>query len=82
MAYNYLRLAESEDAWYGVKRRDKKGKSGRELGHEVDLTLKYSFSKMIKVEGGYSHFFRGDFVKETGDHDDADWCYLQLLFSI
>ena len=82
VAYNYLRLAESEDAWYGVKRRDKSGNSGRELGHEIDLTLKYSFCKMIKVEGGYSHFFPGDFVKNTGDHDDADWCYLQLLFSI
>ena len=27
---------------------------------------------------GYSHFFAGNFVEETGPSDDADFAYLQI----
>jgi len=30
---------------------------------------------------GYSHFFPGDFVKETGPAPDVDFLYLQVQYT-
>jgi hypothetical protein len=37
------------------------------------------------LQGGYGHFFAGDYVKDTfrpvGGATDADWAYLQVVFT-
>jgi hypothetical protein len=35
----------------------------------------------MTIMGGYSHFFAGDFVDDTGADEDADWAFIQTSFS-
>jgi hypothetical protein len=50
-----------------------------ELGQEIDITVKYKLFKNFGVVAGYSHYFAGDFVEDTGAGVDrgVDWFYLQ-----
>ncbi len=50
-------------------------------GHEVDLTVSYEWKKNFKVQAGYSHFFAGDYLSDTGPSDDADFGYLMTSIS-
>jgi hypothetical protein len=79
-------LAEERDAWYranGVAiRRDATGGSGSFVGSEVDLTVWYNPHPRVRVLAGYSRFFTGDFVKDTGTGSDADFLYTQVTFSL
>lgn len=54
-----------------------------ELGQEIDLTVNYNLFKNFGVVAGYSHFFAGDFVEDTGAGMDrgSDWAYLQTTLS-
>ncbi len=58
------------------------GTTGRlddELGQEIDVTLKYKMFENFGVVAGYSHFFAGDYIEDTGGGVDRgiDWFYLQ-----
>ncbi|MEM4721083.1 MAG: alginate export family protein [Candidatus Methanomethylicaceae archaeon] len=78
--YHYFMLDKAKDAWYspsGAQRRDKGGDSGRELGHEVDLTAKKRFSNDLELLCGYSFFIPGEFVKKTGSSPTAHWWFFQ-----
>ena len=79
-------LAESRDAWYRASqaavRRDPTGAADSFVGSEVDLTVSYAPHKRVKFLAGYSHFFTGDFVKDTGPHSDADFAYFQMTLSL
>lgn len=54
----------------------------REVGGEIDLTLKRAFGKHLSVLAGYSHFFAGDFVDNAPEDDDIDFGYLQLQYTM
>ena len=45
-------------------------------GHEIDFTAKWTPAEWLKIEAGYSHFFAGDYLKDTGPRDDADFGYV------
>jgi len=49
-----------------------------ELGQEIDVTFKYNLFSNFGVVAGYSHFFAGDFIEDTGAGVDrgVDWFYL------
>ena len=51
------------------------------VGMELDLTAGYTFTHHIKALFGYSHFFTGDFIEDTGSDNDIDFLYTQLQFS-
>jgi hypothetical protein len=58
----------------------------RFVGMEADLVLTYNFTAYAQLQGGYGHFFRGDYIKEslsaTGfGSSDADYLYLQSKFT-
>lgn len=55
--------------------------SARTVGQEIDLTFTYQFDRHTTAELGYSHFFPGDFVKETGPAPDVDFLYLQVQYT-
>ena len=42
---------------------------------EADLLLIYTVSKNCSLTAGYSHFFAGDDLDDTGAGDDADFFY-------
>jgi hypothetical protein len=79
-------LAEKQDAWYransAVIRRDVTGSSSSFVGSEIDVTATYTPHKRVKLQAGYSHFFAGDFVADTGTHSDAEFFYTQLTLSL
>jgi hypothetical protein len=79
-------LAEKRDAWYRATqasvRRDATGAAGSFVGSEIDLTVNYTPHKRVKVQAGYSRFFTGDFVEDTGQHSDADFAYAQVTLSL
>lgn len=45
----------------------------KEVGQELDFTVRYDHSDNLEFMAGYSHFFNGDFLNNTGPADDADW---------
>ena len=51
-------------------------------GQEVDLQFTYKATDWMIIHGGYSHYFTGTYLSETGPSFDADFAYLQasLLF--
>ena len=80
---NFFWLANTNDSWYnssGTVLRTKKttGSRSHYVGQEISLRACYDFTKNIKFETGYAHFFTGKFVAQSGANDDADWAYSQL----
>ena len=39
--------------------------------------MTYKPLKQLGFTAGYSHFFAGDYLRNTGAHDDADFGYVQ-----
>jgi len=79
-----FRRAENTDGLYNAG-----GGVGRAGGHGADegvvaelaLTIKYKFDSHLTGLFGYSHFFAGDFIKESGASEDIDFVYAQLEYT-
>ena len=74
----------SKDNLYAANRTIKRATAagaGSHVGNEVDLTGTYKFNQYADVLVGYSHLFAGDFLKDTGSADDADYVYVQTTLS-
>ena len=94
LSYHAFWLAETSDYWFrsnGLSTLRTKTPDGRDVrtigarsfaGHELDFVVKWKPVKWLNIDAGYSHFFAGDYLKDTGPHDDADLGYVQaqLLF--
>jgi hypothetical protein len=55
--------------------------SSSEVGQEIDVTLKYRFDRHLTGLLGYSRFFAGDFIEESGPGEDIDRLYVQLEYT-
>ncbi|MDF3055987.1 MAG: hypothetical protein K0R17_202 [Rariglobus sp.] len=58
-----------------------------ELGQEIDLIIGYSPVPYFNIEAGISHYFRGDYIKQSwenapGSSKDASYAYLQLTLNL
>jgi hypothetical protein len=68
--------------------RDPSGTSGRGIGKEVDVRLRFSPLKHVGVNIGYAHFRPDDFVQNRQlaalgkAMDDSDFCYVELTLSL
>lgn len=51
------------------------------VGNEWDLLAKYKFNKHANVLVGYSHFFTGTYLEETGASDNGSFFYAQTILS-
>ena len=75
--------AEAADALYnaggGVVRRGAPGTS-LDVGTELDFVANYRFNRHLDVEAGYSHFFPGKFIAQTGPEAPINFFYLQTQF--
>jgi len=76
--------AEEEDALYnaggGVLRPGEPGTS-LEVGQEIDILLKYAYNVHTVILLGYSHFFPGKFIRQTGPDDSTDFIYASAQFT-
>lgn len=81
--WHILRLQRARDALYDAAgtpiRQDPTGLAGRDIGNELDITLRWTFHPRADVLFGYSHLFPGRFLKLTpGGGDQSDFYYTQL----
>ena len=86
LQYHRFYLDETNDAWYGTSgnkmRYNAKSKNASDhVGDEVDFVLSYKVFSFMNIEGGYAHFFCGDYIKDTGKSSDADFFYLQTMIT-
>lgn len=75
-------LATNEDAAYranGVAtiRGGRNPDASTFVGTELDFTTSWKVNKYVSLLVGYSHFFAGDYLADTGPRDDADFAYFQ-----
>ncbi|MHC4219623.1 MAG: alginate export family protein [Planctomycetota bacterium] len=76
---------EAADALYnaggGVVRPGAPGTSS-EVGQEIDLTVLYRFNRHLTGRIGYSHFFAGSFISDTGPPvNDIDFLYAEMTYT-
>jgi hypothetical protein len=75
--------AERGDALYdaggGVVRAGNLG-DAREVGQEIDLTARYDLDRHTSFLFGYSHFFAGRFIEQSGASDDIDFFYASVEY--
>ena len=86
-------LYTNDDAWYRANAvttvrplNALARNAGSFVGTELDLTLTYSSPwKRMKCQAGYSHFFAGNYVRDTAvganGNDDANFGYVQTTIS-
>jgi hypothetical protein len=63
--YSWYRLDNERDRWNGAGLRDSTGNSGKDVGEEVDIRVRFPINKYIAANLGYAHFWAGDFTKST-----------------
>ncbi|MDB6025329.1 MAG: hypothetical protein JWM68_1552 [Verrucomicrobiales bacterium] len=85
-------LADNNDFFYSVSGAPRttggygiKTAAGDYVGTEIDLVATYAIKPYAILQGGYGHFFKGEYVKNslatTGGSKDADWVYTQMVFN-
>jgi hypothetical protein len=83
---HFLHLDETSDSLYNAGRKPARTSATTavddHVGTELDLTVKYRINRMFGIITGYSHFFTGDFLSDTGASDDGDFFYFELTMSI
>lgn len=78
-------LANTGDAWYranGTTRlRNISPNASSHAGCEVDFTVNTKLTPHLDMLLGYSHFFAGAYLADTGASDDADFAYLMVTLN-
>ena len=79
--YHAFWLVNAADAWYRANGtttvRPITPSADNYAGSEIDLSVQWKVNAHLQIEGGYSHFFAGDYLSDTGPSDDADFGYVQ-----
>ncbi len=53
----------------------------RRVGSEMDWTLQYRMNRHTVVTGGYSHFFAGPFIDESGSAEGINFGYIMIQYT-
>jgi len=70
-------LLDKNDALYNVAGgAARTGFQSTHVGEEIDLLLKHKISNHADVYCGYSHFFSGEAIEDSGSSDDEDFLYV------
>jgi hypothetical protein len=78
--YNVLAGAASSPPQAGVLRAPL-GSDETFIGSEIDFLLNWQVDRHLLLYGGYSHFFAGDFIQDTGPSHDIDFAYFALVYT-
>ncbi len=78
-------LADTGDAWYRTNGttqvRNITPGANNYAGAELDFTINAKLTQHLDMLLGYSHFFAGSYLDDTGAGDDADFAYLMLTLN-
>lgn len=88
-SFSWYRLDSATDRWNaGANLQDRTGNSGKDLGKEVDLRVRFPINQYASLNIGYAHFWAGDFVQDSvkiaGNKNDptrsdsSDFFYTEL----
>jgi len=80
-AHRFYWLASSTDTWPTAQLRDMTGASGRYLGHQAEIRIRWdTIPGNLRIEAGTAYHFKGRFVTDapgsTGEGDGA-YAYIQ-----
>ncbi len=82
--YHIFELDSAKDALYGpagqVLRSDPTGRSGRDVGDELDLVTNIHLTQNQDVLLGWSKLYEGSFLKKTGYGPSPELFYAQYSF--
>lgn len=85
--YNWYRLDSATDRWNGAGLRDNTGNSGKDVGEEFDVRVRFPIGDHVSANVGYAYFWAGDFTKATSKRidpdrrDDSNFFYVELSVS-
>jgi len=85
--YSWYRLDSAKDRWNGANLRDATGKSGKDVGEEFDVRVRFPINNYISANLGYAHFWAGDFTETTSQkidpnrREDSDFLYVEISAS-
>lgn len=83
-AMRWVWLAQARDQWVGSKLRDVTGRAGTDLGSQIELRLRYTFTKYFQPEVGYVRFFKGSYLKlvpNSPGAQDSNYLYVEANFT-
>ena len=80
IAYHHFNLDKWQDKWQYYGYENKPGNRYTHLGDEVDLEVKYDYSKELAFQLIYAYFFAGDFVKYNVEDNNANRLFLQCTY--
>jgi hypothetical protein len=69
--FSWYRLDSATDRWRGADLRDQTGASGRDVGKEFDVRVRFPINQYIGANLGYAHFWAGDFTTATSEKNDS-----------
>ncbi|MEY3882373.1 MAG: hypothetical protein RIQ94_3169 [Pseudomonadota bacterium] len=81
-------LAQATDCWGGsicnkTDLQDKTGRSGNNIGQQLDLSARWDFNSSLNFESGYTHLFKDSFAKDAPSAPapvDVNYFYVQSMF--
>jgi hypothetical protein len=80
LAFHMFRLSSATDALYNTagapSRFDPTGRSGTNVGDEIDCIFNFHLTKHQDIMCAYGHLFFGNFMKRTGPGNGADTTWL------
>ncbi len=79
----YWALAQARDRFIGTGLQDPTGAAGRNLGTDVEISVRWKPTPWLGIEAGYDHWFKGtylDRVPDTSSSRDSDYVYLSTRF--
>lgn len=85
--YSWYRLDSAKDRWNSANLRDATGKSGKDVGEEFDVRVRFPINNFVSANLGYAHFWAGDFTETTSQkidpsrRDDSDFLYVEISAS-
>jgi hypothetical protein len=78
-------LTTSGDAWYrandSTRVRNINPNANSHTGCELDFTINAKLTQHLDMLFGYSHFFAGAYLADTGARDDASFAYQMLTLN-
>jgi hypothetical protein len=54
--------------------------NARFIGHQPGVGISWEIDRHAPLTAGYSHFFAGDFIKESGPGADVDFAFIALQY--
>ncbi len=83
--FHMMYLDTVKDSYYSVARAVVRTATSSNVddhfGNEIDFTTDYKFNDNLSFLLGYSYFIPGQYLKDTGAHDDTHFAYFQTTVS-